>query len=451
MGRQPGDRRGVVRSPAREGHRLPLARADALRRRRVRGRGSRTPHRGARGDDAPVSRVVRAHDVHRPDARRAARLRAAGARPARSGARGRPRRGRHAHRYVHRPPPHAHRSVDRRDVLRGRDQEVDLHGHERPPSARGRAADALLRERRRRRPLRHLLRALRHGEDDALGRSRARAHRRRRARLGHERRLQLRGRLLRQGDQALGDGGARDLPHDAHVRDDPRERDDRRARPARPRRRLEDREHARRLQAAADPQRAPREARRPPAQRRLPHRRRVRHPAAARAARPAAGPLLLPLRLHLEACGDGDRDHRAAADVLDVLRRAVPAAAPVGVRRHAGPKARRARLRRLAREHRLDGRAVRRRAAHADRGHARAAARCAGRGARGRRVPQRPRVRLPTSRLQSQVSRPALLDPRSTWSDPETYDRKARELAQMFRDNFEKFDGLELAQAGPRF
>jgi phosphoenolpyruvate carboxykinase (ATP) len=44
-----------------------------------------------------------------------------------------------------------------------------------------------------------------------------------------------------------------------------------------------------------------------------------------------------------------------------------------------------------------------------------------------------------------------LLDPRSTWSDPETYDRKARELAQMFRDNFEKFDELELAQAGPRF
>jgi phosphoenolpyruvate carboxykinase (ATP) len=46
---------------------------------------------------------------------------------------------------------------------------------------------------------------------------------------------------------------------------------------------------------------------------------------------------------------------------------------------------------------------------------------------------------------------PSLLDPRSTWSDPETYDRKARELAQMFRDNFERFDEPELAQAGPRF
>jgi len=30
----------------------------------------------------------------------------------------------------------------------------------------------------------------------------------------------------------------------------------------------------------------------------------------------------------------------------------------------------------------------------------------------------------------------SLLDPRTTWADPEAYDRKARELAQMFADNF---------------
>ncbi|TMM11984.1 MAG: phosphoenolpyruvate carboxykinase (ATP), partial [Actinobacteria bacterium] len=41
-----------------------------------------------------------------------------------------------------------------------------------------------------------------------------------------------------------------------------------------------------------------------------------------------------------------------------------------------------------------------------------------------------------------------LLDPRGTWRDPETYDRKARELAGMFRQNFEKFPA-ELASAGP--
>jgi phosphoenolpyruvate carboxykinase (ATP) len=44
----------------------------------------------------------------------------------------------------------------------------------------------------------------------------------------------------------------------------------------------------------------------------------------------------------------------------------------------------------------------------------------------------------------------SLLDPRSTWRDPEAYDRKARELATMFRENFERFDDEALAAAGPR-
>jgi phosphoenolpyruvate carboxykinase (ATP) len=46
-----------------------------------------------------------------------------------------------------------------------------------------------------------------------------------------------------------------------------------------------------------------------------------------------------------------------------------------------------------------------------------------------------------------------LLDPRSTWRDPAAYDRKSRELAQMFRDNFRKFAddaGEDVAAAGPR-
>jgi phosphoenolpyruvate carboxykinase (ATP) len=48
---------------------------------------------------------------------------------------------------------------------------------------------------------------------------------------------------------------------------------------------------------------------------------------------------------------------------------------------------------------------------------------------------------------------PELLDPRSTWRDPEAYDRKAAELARMFRENFErKFGGADpaVAAAGPR-
>jgi phosphoenolpyruvate carboxykinase (ATP) len=46
----------------------------------------------------------------------------------------------------------------------------------------------------------------------------------------------------------------------------------------------------------------------------------------------------------------------------------------------------------------------------------------------------------------------ALLDPRSTWRDPDAYDAKARELAAMFRANLEKFANVEpdVAAAGPQ-
>jgi phosphoenolpyruvate carboxykinase (ATP) len=47
----------------------------------------------------------------------------------------------------------------------------------------------------------------------------------------------------------------------------------------------------------------------------------------------------------------------------------------------------------------------------------------------------------------------ALLDPRSTWRDQDAYDRKARELADMFRDNFTRFAedaGEVIVAAGPR-
>jgi len=46
---------------------------------------------------------------------------------------------------------------------------------------------------------------------------------------------------------------------------------------------------------------------------------------------------------------------------------------------------------------------------------------------------------------------PALLDPRSTWSDPSAYDAQARKLAEMFQENFGRFDDPALAAAGPRF
>ena len=75
-----------------------------------------------------------------------------------------------------------------------------------------------------RRRRRRVLRPLRHRQDHALGRSEPHAARRRRARLEPERRLQLRGRLLRQDDPPLARGGAGDLRHHRALRHGARER-----------------------------------------------------------------------------------------------------------------------------------------------------------------------------------------------------------------------------------
>jgi phosphoenolpyruvate carboxykinase (ATP) len=62
----------------------------------------------------------------------------------------------------------------------------------------------------------------------------------------------------------------------------------------------------------------------------------------------------------------------------------------------------------------------------------------------------------PVFGFQVPVSAPgvdeSLLDPRSTWGDPEAYDRKARELAQMFVENFAKHAEAspEIVAAAPR-
>ncbi|MBX3568135.1 MAG: phosphoenolpyruvate carboxykinase [Rhizobiaceae bacterium] len=48
----------------------------------------------------------------------------------------------------------------------------------------------------------------------------------------------------------------------------------------------------------------------------------------------------------------------------------------------------------------------------------------------------------------------AILDPRSTWSDPAAYDRQARRIVGMFLKNFEKFEGhvdSHVSASAPRF
>ena len=150
----------------------------------------------------------------------------------------------------------------------------------------------------------------------------------------------------------------------------------------------------------------------PPGVGHLPDRRRLRDPAADREADARAGALLLPLRLHRQARRHRDRRHRAAADVLDLLRPAVPAAAARRLRADARREARRARLGRLARQHRLDRRAVRRGQPHADRRDALDADRRAlGRARRGRAAHRRG-LRLPGAGRRPgrrrEAARPAL-------------------------------------------
>ena len=53
---------------------------------------------------------------------------------------------------------------------------------------------------------------------------------------------------------------------------------------------------------------------------------------------------------------------------------------------------------------------------------------------------------------KAQVVDARVLDPRTTWSDPAAYDRKRRELAAMFRENFRQYEPEvppAVAAAGP--
>jgi len=181
----------------------PPQRAGAVRARPARRGRPRVSRAGALRHAQRVAVVVRLQHV--PAARRLGpgelRPRLPGA--ARAGDAGRSQDSRDQERHVHRAELRPQDDPHRRHALRRRTEEGDLHDAQLSAPRPGRVADALLGESGRERRRGPVLRPLRHRQDDALGRSRARPDRRRRARLVRSGRVQFRGRLLRQGHPAV--------------------------------------------------------------------------------------------------------------------------------------------------------------------------------------------------------------------------------------------------------
>ena len=156
-----------------------------------------------------------------------------------------------------------------------------------------------------------------------------------------------------------------DLRRQQPLRRGARERRARRRHPrARFRRRLEDRKHPLGLSARLHPERFAHRPRRPAEERGDAGGRRLRRAAADRKAFAGAGDVSLPVRLHRQGRRHRARPRqRAAAGILHLLRLAVPAARPLGLRQHAARADRQAQCRLLAGQHRLDRRQIRHRLA----------------------------------------------------------------------------------------
>ena len=200
-------------------------RAHVAGRRAVRPGPLRRRRSGAPAERAGDHRTRLARPVHPPPAAPPRPRRAGGFRPRLHHPQlpelqGRPGAARRALRDGDRDLVRAEAGADRRHRLRRREQEVGLHHPQLPAAREGRDADALLGQPRRGRSRGRggVLRPVRHRQDHAVGRSGARADRRRRARLVRRRHVQLRRRLLRQDHQPLARGRAGDLHDHLDVR-----------------------------------------------------------------------------------------------------------------------------------------------------------------------------------------------------------------------------------------
>ena len=172
----------------------------------------------------------------------------------------------------------------------------------------------------------------------------------------------------------------------------------------------------------------------------VPHRRCVRRAAAARAADHRAGGLPFPLGLHRQGRRHRARRHRAERDLLGLLRRAVHAAPPQGLRRscsRSGCVASGATVWLLntgwtggayGTGRRIDLATTRRLLNAALSGELETVA-----------TRQDPMFGLAVPVSVEDVD-PAVLDPRRAWADPAAYDAAAQRLLALFERNFERFE-----------
>ena len=144
-------------------------------------------------------------------------------------------------------------------------------------------------------------------------------------------------------------------------------------------------------------------------------------------------------RLHRESCRHRERSRRRAAGILDLLRRAVPAAASVGLCRPAARLHQQAQCRRLASQLRMDRRQIRRRSAHADQGDAYVVDAALDGSLKNSDFRTDPYFGFSVPTSVPGVE-PHLLNPFKTWKDKAEFDKTARELVGMFQKNFAKFE-----------
>ena len=292
-------------------------RAGPLRRRR-----SEIPDQDARLHRACLALAVHPSAADPPRALRARELRPRPHHRRSADVQGRSQAPRRAHRHHHRDRLHQEDHPDRQLVLCRRDEEVGVHHAELLSAGAGRDADALLGQCRQGRRRRAVLRPLRHRQDHALGRSEPHPDRRRRARLGSGRRVQFRGRLLRQVHQALArrPSPKSTPPPTASARCSRTWCSIRETRDSELRRRLQDREHPLGLSARLHAERVAHRPRRASEEHHLPDRRRLRRDAADRQAHAGAGDVPLPLRLYRQGRGHREGPGRRRARILHLLR-----------------------------------------------------------------------------------------------------------------------------------